>query len=222
MVLFPRMPLQLHIFEPRYKHMIGACIEDRRPFGALLIREGSEVGEPASPHSVGCTARIVAVQALDDGKMNLFCEGADRFRVIEHWEEQAGSDDRAGRYLVGIVEAVEDAEFEREEAGALIVEIAEMFGRYFEGLIAQTGMEMPDYDLPTDPVEFSFVIASVLPMDNDRRQAMLQSVDTVARLAEQRDMLVELLSKFEGDPVVRFVRAKPFDPAEMGMYHSLN
>ena len=49
LVLFPGMPLPLHIFEERYKAMIGDCVEREQPFGIVLIKEGQEVGDPAEP-----------------------------------------------------------------------------------------------------------------------------------------------------------------------------
>jgi uncharacterized protein len=45
-VLFPGMPFVLHIFEQRYRQMIGECLRDDQPFGVVLIREGEEVGDP--------------------------------------------------------------------------------------------------------------------------------------------------------------------------------
>src|SRR3712207_3854194 len=57
-VLFPGMTLPLHIFEERYKLMIGRCLEREEGFGVLLIDEGHEVGEPAEPFTVGTEARI--------------------------------------------------------------------------------------------------------------------------------------------------------------------
>ena len=53
LVLFPGMPLPLHIFEERYKAMIGDCMRYNTPFGVSLIRSGQEVGEAADPHPIG-------------------------------------------------------------------------------------------------------------------------------------------------------------------------
>src|SRR5205814_5524803 len=78
-VLFPGMPLPLHIFEERYKLMIGRCLEEERPFGVVLIQSGPEVGGTAVPHRVGTTAHIAAVRRLDDGRMNLIAIGQERF-----------------------------------------------------------------------------------------------------------------------------------------------
>ncbi|MCH8066930.1 MAG: LON peptidase substrate-binding domain-containing protein, partial [Chloroflexi bacterium] len=81
-VLFPKQVLPLHIFEERYKTMIGRCIEEGAPFGVVLIRSGNQVGGDAVPHDVGTTARIARVQRLPDGKINLITLGRDRFRVL--------------------------------------------------------------------------------------------------------------------------------------------
>ena len=57
-VLFPGGLLPLKIFEQRYLDMTKACIRDASPFGVCLLREGAEVGAPAVPHAIGCTALI--------------------------------------------------------------------------------------------------------------------------------------------------------------------
>ena len=80
-VLFPNMRLPLHIFEERYKLMIRECIEEDAPFGVVLIQTGEEVGSTAAPHQVGTTARIIQVEYLDDGRMNIFTMGERRFRI---------------------------------------------------------------------------------------------------------------------------------------------
>ena len=83
LVLFPGMPLPLHIFEERYKSMIGECRDTEQPFGVVLIKEGLEVGEPADPFMTGTSARIIQVDQLDDGRMNILTQGDRRFQVME-------------------------------------------------------------------------------------------------------------------------------------------
>ncbi len=81
-VLFPGMPLPLHIFEARYRLMIQRCLEEDQPFGVVLIRQGLEaLGPLALPHGVGTTARIVQVEKLKEGRMNIFTVGEERFRI---------------------------------------------------------------------------------------------------------------------------------------------
>ena len=82
-VLFPGMPLPLHIFEERYKAMVADCIRDNRPFGVVMIEEGSaEYGAPARPVAIGCTAEIAQVQPLDEGRMFIITVGRERFRIV--------------------------------------------------------------------------------------------------------------------------------------------
>src|SRR2546427_13232822 len=81
-VLFLGATLPLHIFEERYKEMIGVCLQQKAPFGVLLIRKSREVGAPAEPFDVGTTAHILKVEHLEEGRMNLICLGAHGFRVL--------------------------------------------------------------------------------------------------------------------------------------------
>jgi len=67
-VLFPGALMPLHIFEPRYRLLIRRCIERQRPFGIVLIRNGSEVGAGAEAYGVGTEAKIVAESRLRDGR----------------------------------------------------------------------------------------------------------------------------------------------------------
>ena len=70
-VLFPGMPIKLHIFEERYKLMISRCYTEGQPFGVALIKSGNEVGRKAEPFLVGCTAVITELEPLPDGRMNI-------------------------------------------------------------------------------------------------------------------------------------------------------
>lgn len=78
-VLFPGMQLPLHIFEPRYRAMVGdALIRDR--LIAMIQPQRSVEGAPL--YAVGCVGRIGEIQAMDDGRYNLILEGTARFRVV--------------------------------------------------------------------------------------------------------------------------------------------
>src|SRR4051794_30925127 len=70
-VLFPGMPLPLHVFEPRYQELVRGCLEGDRTFGGCLIRSGQEVGGPADPYPVGTTCEILQVDRLDGGRLRL-------------------------------------------------------------------------------------------------------------------------------------------------------
>jgi Lon protease-like protein len=82
-VLFPATPLPLHIFEPRYKEMIGECREKDLPFGIVrAMKDG--IAE------IGCTAQIVTItKEYPDGRLDLIAEGRERFEVLEVNEERS-------------------------------------------------------------------------------------------------------------------------------------
>lgn len=81
-VLFPGMPLPLHIFEQRYRLMIQRCLKEDRPFGVVLIRQGMEaLGPLVRTHAIGTTARIDQIEKQLDGQMNLIAVGKERFRI---------------------------------------------------------------------------------------------------------------------------------------------
>ena len=82
-VLFPGTPLPLHIFEPRYKEMIGECLSEHRHFGVIrTIEEGLA--------EVGCTAEIVTVvKEYEDGRLDLVTEGRKRFEVLRVNQERS-------------------------------------------------------------------------------------------------------------------------------------
>lgn len=87
-VLFPGMDLQLQVFEERYRTLIAECLESGEPFGVVLIREGSEVGGPAVPQRVGCTARIRCVAPTRDGRLIVDAVGGTRFRIAQLYDDQ--------------------------------------------------------------------------------------------------------------------------------------
>jgi len=80
-VLFPGGRLPLRIFEQRYMEMATGCLRDGMPFGVCLIREGGEVGEPALPEDLGCTARIAEWDMPQLGLLQVVVRGEQRFRI---------------------------------------------------------------------------------------------------------------------------------------------
>lgn len=189
-VLFPRMPLPLHIFEERYKRMIRRCVDEASAFGVVLIREGQEVGPPALPCSVGTRAQIHAVERLPEGRLNILAVGTERFRLLDYVAD-------AEPYLLGVVESFHDAPADPALLAPLITEVTDLFHQFFHTLVAQAGVEMPEYELPDNAEELSFVIASVLQTPLEQRQTFLEMTDTQARLLEQRRLLKLELARLD-------------------------
>ena len=81
-VLFPGMPLPLHIFEPRYRTMIARCVNEKIEFGVILAT-GTEIAK------IGCSAEIVEkLKEYPDGRVDILCEGRVLFRPIEVLHEK--------------------------------------------------------------------------------------------------------------------------------------
>jgi len=84
-VLFPGMPLPLHIFEPRYRKMVADALETHHTIGMTLLKPGWEADYEGRPpiYSVGCAGRIQQHEPLEQGLCNVVLRGLTRFRVLE-------------------------------------------------------------------------------------------------------------------------------------------
>lgn len=183
-VLFPGMALPLRIFEDRYKLMIGACQVTDQLFGVVLIRSGSEVGVPAEPERVGCTARMVRVDRLPDGRINILTVGEQRFRLLGPARVTPEG------YLVG------DAQLLAEQpdtgvASELISTVTREFKRYQQATTALTGRSTSasKAELPTDPAQLSYHVASTLYVPMHERQRLLETDDVAIRLEQELALL---------------------------------
>jgi Lon protease-like protein len=150
-VLLPGTPLPLHIFEPRYKEMIGECLANNAPFGVVrALEEGLA--------EVGCTAEIVTVtKEYDDGRMDLVAEGRKRFEVVELNQERSFL--RAEVLLVPD-EPVAPTEEDKARAIKVHLEILSLAGAVQDLSAA-------------DEHTLSFHLAGSLPLDLDFKQKLL-------------------------------------------------
>jgi Lon protease-like protein len=181
-VLFPGMPLPLHIFEPRYREMIAVCSRDERPFGVVLIKEGQEVGEPAEPFTVGTMARIVGVDRLPDGRLNIVTVGTQRFRLLNHSSEKQS-------YIVGDVEPLQDKPEQADALQDVSREVGALGQRYAALVQTASEQDLVPLQLPADPEEVSYAIGAGLRIRNEERQHLLELVSTVARLGAEKQIL---------------------------------
>jgi Lon protease-like protein len=150
-VLFPGTPLPLHIFEPRYKEMIGECLAGHRTFGVVrALDEGLA--------DVGCTAEIVTVvKEYPDGRLDLVAEGRKRFEVVRVNQERS--------FLQAEVLMIEDEPGSPSQADS-----ARAVALHSE-LLAVAGAQQ---DLSAaDPSLISFYLAGSLPLDLDFKQKLL-------------------------------------------------
>lgn len=189
-VLFPHFPMQLHIFEERYKFMISDCLERSKPFGIVLIKEGDEVGAPSKPHEIGCTAQILAVQKYDDGRMDILVAGQQRFRLLEYGEAEPP-------YLIGTVETIQDSGYDENQLIALANETSLLFQRYLTLLAESANLPLPDLKLPEDPAALAFCIAAIAQMPLDEKQELLAMTDARLRLVEEKKFLFAQIEELQ-------------------------
>ena len=105
LVLLPEEVVPLHIFEERYKLMIGECLEQESEFGILWMADDGL-------REVGCTARVTQLlERMDDGRMNVLVQGAEPFKLLRRIEDLP--------YPAGDVELLDEEEEDADpEAGA--------------------------------------------------------------------------------------------------------
>jgi len=167
-VLFPGMPIHLNIFEERYRLMLQQCIRKNLPFGVTLIKQGSEaLGPLAIPHLVGCTARILHLEPLADGRINLSAIGDERFLIH--------SLDDSNPYLVGEVEFMEFVNTGYTDLSSF-VEHLKPWVEYYLSLLSRledTFMDLSKIRIPSDPVRMVYIAASLLQIPPVEKQSII-------------------------------------------------
>ena len=196
LVLFPGMELPLHIFEERYKDMIGECLEQDVPFGVVLIKEGLEVGAPADPERIGTSTRILRSEILDQGRMNIVTKGERRFEIEEIIQRVP--------HVVGRVRFL--VELEGEGCAELIPQINDEYVNLVKNLTALTGGYTSRVEIPEDPIELSYAIAGNLNLEPHLRQSLLVTETAATRLFD----LIPLLK--QGNETLReqITKQNPF------------
>ena len=184
-VLFPHMPLPLHVFEPRYRQMIADCLEEGHSFGVVAIREGTQIG-PASPYDVGTLAKIVRIDRLEDGRLNLLVMGASRFEIL------GTADDRP--YLRGQIRIIPEAGDDLEATAHLTETTATAFQQYSNLLRELVGQKVDEAEPPMEPELLSYLIAAALNLQVPEKQTLLAERRTDSRLLlELRILRKEIL-----------------------------
>jgi Lon protease-like protein len=185
-VLFPGAALHLHVFEPRYKLMIAECLERGEAFGVTLIREGEEAGDPQiTPHDVGTTAEIGEVVPLEEGRLFISTAGRRRFR-IRHIVS------REPYLLAGVYYIPEDLPGDPRRLEELVENIHDVFREYV-GLLVEFSGIAAEMEMPTDPVEASYLIGDALQVADQMKQRLLELSGAEQRLSVELGFLRRLL-----------------------------
>lgn len=172
-VLFPGANLPLQVFEERYKKMLRDIPADDHCFGVVLIREGQEAGEYATPYEVGTVAEIVESAPMGQGRIYVVTQGLHRFRIR--------SLSYAEPYLVGRVVMLDPP---RDDARPETVQEAKrMLGTYTRALMTLQGGWVRDVDVPDGHGELSDALMTMLRAGRRAKQRFLEMNSLQERLA---------------------------------------
>ncbi|MEP6742290.1 MAG: LON peptidase substrate-binding domain-containing protein [bacterium] len=191
LVLFPGVPLPLHIFEPRYRQMLSDARAGHNLFGVSYFDASTSDKEVPPAGHVGCVAEVTEAQTLPDGRSNILTVGIIRYRV----EEYAEGDEP---YLLARVSFFEDEEEEASVLSASAHEVAETFTRIARAVrtINDERASLPDIS-DTDPQRLSFLVAAAMEVDTDVKQDLLELRSTAERLQRLREMLDRAVLSYE-------------------------
>jgi Lon protease-like protein len=185
-VLFPQMRLPLHIFEQRYRIMIQQCLKDNTPFGIVLATGVDLPSGTMATAQIGCMARILHSERLDDGRLNLEIVGSERFRILDTHENQP--------YRTALIERLDDQP-NQQNWRPLVVSLQETLEEYLVLQLARLGKKAVGFELPSDPELLSFTASCVLPISNEDKQTFLEMTDTPSRLLAASDVLGRAVNK---------------------------
>lgn len=191
LVLFPGVPLPLHIFEERYRRMLADVRAANSLFGlSYFVPDAGPEDRPPAGH-VGCATEVVEAQPLPDGRSNIMTLGVARYRVEEYVE-------RGEPYLVARVEFFEDEEEDGEVVGRRAAEVSEMFIRIARAMRTANQERGALPELPEgDPERLSFLVAAVVEMDAEAKQRLLETRSTSERLRRLHTMLAQAVASYE-------------------------
>ena len=192
--LLPGGVLPLHVFEPRYRQMVIDCLQaDGEPeFGQALITHGREAGGGDQRSMIGTLARMVNIEALDEGRYALIAVGMQRIRVnawlpddpypladVDPWPEEDADVDGLDERVAGALDRVRSTR-------ALAAELGEF------------DADADDIEIADDPVVATYHLGTLAPIGAADRYRLLAAPGPTARLDELDSILDDV------DAMLRF------------------
>jgi Lon protease-like protein len=186
MVLLPTEQVPLHIFEPRYRELIGECLDNEEPFGLVYADDDGL-------RRTGTLASVVeVVDRFDDGRLNIVVEGGDRFHLLELTEGRS--------FHTGTIEPVTDAD-DPPPAEDVQRGIG-LFARLVELTGAEVEVPGEELDQPSFALASRFELAPELKLElleetseRLRLKRLCEILETVASAVERQRATAELASK---------------------------
>ena len=173
LVLLPQELVPLHIFEERYKTMIGECLDGDRDFGILWLSDDGL-------KEVGCSARIARVlERFPDGRLNILVEGADPFRLLRRIDDLP--------YPAGDVELLGDADDGDPDA-------AEKARARYADLLEEVTESRPESDALSRLDAYG--MAATLDVAPEAKQQLLELRSENGRLERLDSLFGEALERY--------------------------
>ena len=190
-VLFPGMPMPLHIFEPRYRKMLADIRAGDNLFGISYFDSSSSDKDMPPAGHIGCVAEVTETQALPDGRSNVLAVGIIRYQVEDYVE-------RGDSYLVVRANYFEDDDEDAAKLSGNAREVAGMFMRVANAIrvISDERGNLPDIS-DTEPQKLSFLVAAAMELELETKQELLELRSTSERLARLRDQLARVVRGYE-------------------------
>ena len=190
-VLFPGVPLPLHIFEPRYRQMLTDIRLANNLFALAYFDPTTSEDEVPPVGHVGCVAEVTDTQKLPDGRSNIITLGVIRYRIESYVEHGTP-------YLVAQVNYFEDDEEDESLLAGATREVAETFTRIAQAVrtINDERATLPDIS-DTEPQRLSFLVAAAMEIDAELKQELLELRSTSERLERLRGMLAIAVKGYE-------------------------
>ena len=225
-VLFPHLPLPIHVFEERYRAMSRDLLAEDSPYAGRfvisMITDGQEVGGEGGSRPIGTVAEVRSAEQFPDGRWLLLVVGVARARVH--------SIDRSGAYALAEVEELPEPI--GDDAEPLVPQVQRALDGYLatvKRFVARTAsggehmQEQPDVTatldevlkpihLPAEPVAASYAVAGVLQVELARKQHLLEITDAAARLRVELELLRREVRLLDTDAL------PPVPAADLG-YH---
>jgi len=182
-ILFPGLHLPLHIFEPRYRALVGdALARDRR----IAMIQPQTAAEGAPLYAVGCVGKIDEVEALDDGRYNIVLAGEARFRVRRELDVTT-----AFRQV--------EADLLLEDEGAALASVERAGFEQEARAFADAQGYLVDWDSVARLDDRTLIdgVSQIAPFDPAAKQALLEA----GTLSERCELLIQLMQFFgRSDP----------------------
>ena len=176
-VLLPGATLPLHIFEERYKLMIGEALERHSEFGIVLAKGRSLA-------NLGCSALVEKViKRYEDGRLDILTAGRRRFEILFLDDQQP--------YLQAAVHFIADDEAAAAPAPEVIARLRQLCARAAEYVPAMEAVAGGEEALDT------FQIAGIVPADIDFKQRLLGQRSEAERMAALNEYLEKLVPRLQ-------------------------